>query len=220
MGISKNINITEEDMINILDQCYAKVMNGIPNIDVGVEKMANDYLSKHETVEQAANAMIKNQVVKCTTSGFITGLGGVITLPVAIPANIASVIYVQMRMIACAAHMKGYDLRSDQVQTLVYACLAGVAVNGIVKNVAVGVGLKMGLALVKKVPGKVLIAINKKVGFRLVTKFGTKSILSLGKMIPVIGGVVGGGFDLLETKVIGHRAYQWFVEEQFDLSQA
>ena len=32
------------------------------------------------------------QVAKCGTSGFLTGLGGLITLPVAIPANIASVL--------------------------------------------------------------------------------------------------------------------------------
>ena len=32
-------------------------------------------------------------------------------------------------MIACTAYMAGYDLSSDQVQTFVYACLAGVSVN-------------------------------------------------------------------------------------------
>jgi len=72
--------------------------------------------------------------MKCTTSGAVSGLGGIITMPIAIPANIANVLYVQMRMIACTAYMAGYDLKSDQTQTLVYMCLAEVASNQILKK--------------------------------------------------------------------------------------
>lgn len=78
--------------------------------------------------------MLKNQILKCTTSGFLTGFGGIITLPITIPTNIGSVLYVQMRMIACTAYLAGYDLKSDQVQTFVYACLAGVSVNQLIKK--------------------------------------------------------------------------------------
>ncbi|MDE6107763.1 MAG: EcsC family protein, partial [Oscillospiraceae bacterium] len=39
-----------------------------------------------------------------------------------------------------------------------------------------------------------------------------KGIVNLGKMIPIVGGVVGGGFDLAETKIIANRAYQLFIE--------
>ena len=51
--------------------------------------------------------MLNKQMIKCTTSGVVSGLGGIITLPVAVPANIANVLYVQMRMIACCAYMVG-----------------------------------------------------------------------------------------------------------------
>ena len=94
--------------------------------------------------------MINNQVAKCTTSGFLTGLGGLIILPIAIPANISSVLYVQMRMIAGIAYMAGYDLKSDQVQTLVYACLAGVSVNQIVKKLVLKLEKKLLIKLLKK----------------------------------------------------------------------
>lgn len=92
--------------------------------------MANDYLKKYKTKEEACKAMIRNQIAKCATSGFITGFGGFITMPVTLPANITSVIYVQMRMIACTSYMAGFDLDSNQTQTLVYACLANVLING------------------------------------------------------------------------------------------
>ena len=106
--------LTQESIMKILDTCYQKAVDGIPHVSPSVEDLANDYLKKHPNKERAAKAMINNQVVKCTTSGFITGFGGFITMPVAIPANISSVLYVQMRMIACCAYMSGYELKSDQ----------------------------------------------------------------------------------------------------------
>lgn len=209
--------ITQEDIMNLLDSCYEKCLNGIPKVSPSVEVMAADYLKKHKSTEEACRAMLRNQVVKCTTSGVVTGFGGFITMPVAIPANVGSVIYVQMRMIACAAYMADYELDSDQTQTFVYACLAGVAVNSLVKQAGIKFGVKFANGLIKKIPGKVLTKINQKVGFRFITKFGSKGIVNLGKLLPGVGAVVGGGLDLVETKIIADRAYKWFLEGDFSV---
>ena len=207
---------SQADMMNLLDSLYSKCIQGIPMISSPIEKMADDYLQHNATVEDAAKDMINKQVIKCTTSGFITNLGGVITLPVTIPANVGSVMYVQMRMIACAAYMAGYDVHTDQVQTLVYACLAGVSVMEVAKKAGIKIGQKGLENLIDKIPGKVLIAINHKVGFRILTKFGEKGAINLGKAIPVVGGVIGGGFDFIDTKFIGNRAYNQFIKGDFD----
>ena len=175
-----------------------------------VDKMADDYLSKEPDVEKAVKTMQKYQIAKCTTSGFVNGFGGLIAMPVTIPANIGSVLYVQMRMIACTAKMAGYDLDNDQVQTLVYACLAGISVNEIFKGVGIKFGEKLALSAIKKIPGEVCFKINQKVGFKLITKFGEKGIINLGKMIPGVGAVINGSLDLAETKIIADRAYKLF----------
>ena len=211
--------ISQEDVMKILDSCYEKCLNGIPKISPSVEEMANDYLKKYKTKEEACKAMIRNQITKCATSGFITGFGGFITMPVTLPANITSVIYVQMHMIACTSYMAGFDLNSDQTQTLVYACLAGVAVNNMMKQAGIKFGVKFANGLIKKIPGKVLTKINQKVGFRFVTKFGTKGIVNLGKLIPGVGAVIGGGLDLVETKIIAKRSYKWFFEHDFSVNK-
>ena len=39
---------------------------------------------------------MQNQIKKCTVSGFVTGLGGILTIPVTVPANIASVLYADV----------------------------------------------------------------------------------------------------------------------------
>lgn len=207
---------SQADMMNLLDSLYSKCIQGIPMISSPIEKMADDYLQHNATVEDAAKDMIHKQVIKCTTSGFITNLGGVITLPVTIPANVGSVMYVQMRMIACAAYMAGYDVHTDQVQTLVYACLAGVSVMEVAKKAGIKIGQKGLENLIDKIPGKVLIAINQKVGFRMLTKFGETGAINIGKVIPVVGGVIGGGFDFIDTKFIGNRAYNQFIKGDFD----
>ena len=215
MSETKKKLITQEDIMKLLDSCYEKCLNGVPYVSPTVEEFAKDYLDKHSTKELACKAMIKNQIIKCTTSGFLTGFGGIVTMPVTLPANIGSVLYVQMRMIACTAYMAGFELNSDQTQTFVYACLAGVSVNKLVKQASIRFGVKFTTGLIKKIPGKVLTKINQKVGFRFITKFGTKGIVNMGKLIPGVGAVVGGGLDLVETKAIGDRAYKWFFEENF-----
>lgn len=75
--------------MNLLDSCYEKCLNGIPAVSVSVDKMAADYQKKHKNKEEACK---HNQIIKCTTSSALTGLGGFITLPVAIPANVGSVM--------------------------------------------------------------------------------------------------------------------------------
>lgn len=207
--------LSQEDIMTILDACYDKSIQGIPHVSPSIEQIATEYMEKHPTTEQACKAMIKNQIIKCTTSGFLTGFGGFITLPVTLPANITSVLYVQMRMIACAAYMAGFDLKSDETQTFVYACLAGVAVNELLKQAGIKFGIKLTNSLIKKIPGKVLTKINQKVGFRFITKFGTKGIINMGKLVPGVGAVIGGSLDLVETKAIGDRTYKWFFEGNY-----
>lgn len=217
MSESNTAIISQDDIMKILDNCYEACLNGIPKVSDDVRIVADEYLNKYKNKETACKKMLDNQIIKCTTSGFITGFGGILTLPVSLPANITSVIYVQMRMIACAAYMGGYDLSSDETRTFIYACLAGVAVNGLIKQASLKFGVKFANVLIKKIPGKVLTKINQKVGMRFITKFGTKGNINLGKMVPGVGAVIGGSLDFIETKVIANRAYKWFIENDFSL---
>ena len=204
----KKLNV--EDSLNILDAVYKNEVQGVPKVSKPVEELALDYVQKYKDKDTAIKKMLKNQVTKCTVSGFMTGLGGAITLPVAVSADIASVLYVQMRMIAATAYISGYDLESDQTHTFVYACLAGVSIDKVLADAGIKFSTKFSTALIKKIPGEVITKINQKVGFRFVTKFGEKGIVNLGKVVPVAGGVVGGAFNLVETKIIANRAYKVF----------
>lgn len=182
-----------------------------PRSSKPLEEFATDYLDKHESPRRAADDLVHWQIAKCVTSGFVTGLGGLLTLPVAIPANLSSVLYVQLRMVAAIAYMGGYDVRSDQVQTLCYLSLVGDAAVDILKQTGTKIGEKMLTNAVGKVSGATLAKINQRVGFRLITKFGEKGVINLGKAIPLVGGVVGGALDTVTTKAIADNAIRLFL---------
>lgn len=205
-------SITEEQMAEILNTLYVKSVNGIPKVSLPVEDLVEDYMSKNKDKDKAVKSLINNSIFKCGTSGFVTGFGGFASMIATLPANITSVMYVQLRMCCAVAKMGGYDIHSDQVQTLIYACLTGAAASDILKQAGIKFGNKFGVAMVKKIPGKTLTAINRKVGFRFITKFGETGIINLGKVVPVIGGVIGGGVDAASTRVIGQNAYNIFVK--------
>ena len=133
-------------------------------------------------------------------------------MPVAIPANISSVIYVQLRMVAAIARIGGYDPSDDEVRTMAYVCITGTAAADILKKNGIIIGEKITLNVIKKIPGAVLTKINQKVGFRLVTKMGEKGAINLVKLVPVAGGLVGGGVDIASTKTIAKVAYKMFIE--------
>ena len=202
----------EREMMNLLDSCYEKALEGVLPGERTVMELAEDYLAKSSSREKAIDNLIGYQTVLCGTNGFITGLGGLLVLPVAISANVAGVIYVQLRMIAAIAHINGYDIYSDQVRTIAYACLTGSSAANILKNVGIKISEKMAVNALKKVPGAILRKINQQVGFRLVTKFGQKGLVNVIKMMPLVGGVVGGVFDTGMTLTIGNIARKVFSE--------
>lgn len=206
-------SVESNKMLQVLDWAYEKSLNGLPGT-LSAEELAEEYLVKNNyDVIKASDSLISWQVGKCATSGFVTGLGGLITLPVAIPANISSVIYVQMRMIAAVAYIGGYDIKEDSVKSLVYMCLTGNAAVEIAKEVGIKIGTKLTQSAIQKISFETIKRINQAVGFRLITKFGQKGIVNLGKAVPLIGGVIGGGVDLASTKVIGKISKEVFLSK-------
>lgn len=211
----KTGELTQEKMLQVLDWSYEKTMNGLPGQKT-VDDLVDDYLSKYDK-DTAIKKLVNFQTTKAAVSGFVTGFGGVVTMPLTLPSNVTTVILFQMRMIAAIAKIRGYDLKSDQVQTFVYATLAGTTVADIVKKTGIVIGNKMILGVIKKIPGKVLTQINQRVGFRFVTKFGEKGAINLGKMVPGVGAIVGGTFDTVTTRTIARLAKKTFTESGIDI---
>ena len=200
-------------IMKALDYSYEKAVDGIPGFDSASE-LAESYMKNGKDPAKNANALIRWQISKAGTSGFLTGLGGLIAMPFTIPANLASVIYVQVRMIAAIAHMGGYDLRDDKVKALVYTCMAGNGAKDILKDTGITIGKKLTDLAINTISGKTINLINRRVGFKLLTKYGTKGTINLSRSIPLMGGVIGGSIDSVGTNIIGNIARKTFIESK------
>jgi uncharacterized protein (DUF697 family) len=200
----------ESKMMQVLDWAYDKAVNGVPGLD-SAEELATDYEQQGGSKLDQANSLIRWQITKAGTSGFVTGLGGIITLPVAIPANIASVMYVQVRMIAAIARIGGHDLKDDRVKALVFVCLTGSAALDIIKDLGINIGSKLTKVAISKISGATITKINQAVGFRLITKAGTTGAINLTKFVPLLGGIIGGTIDSISTNTIGNVARDTFI---------
>lgn len=211
--MEEEVKIDESTMSKALEFAYNKAVNGVKGLD-SAEDLAKDYMKTDEPLEVQVNNLIKWQNAKAGTSGFVTGLGGIITMPVTLPANITSVLFVQIRMISAIAHMGGYDLKDDKVKTFVYACLVGTSANEIVKKAGIEIGKKLTINAIRNISGKVITQINQKIGFRLITKFGEKGIINLGKAVPLLGGLIGGAVDTVSTNTIGNTARDMFIGKE------
>ena len=65
--------LSESKMMQVLDWGYDKAINGVAGLDSAIE-IAEDYMSKEDSLVEQANSLIRWQVVKAGTSGFLTGL--------------------------------------------------------------------------------------------------------------------------------------------------
>lgn len=203
----------QEQLLEILELCYGKAVDGIPRVDKSVDELVSDYSSRYPTARKAEEALVANHLVKCTASGVATSFGGVATLPLTVSANVVSVLYFQLRMIAAVAKLGGYDPKTDQVRTMAYVCLAGQSANEALKSAGVQFGTRFMKASIMKVSGKTITKINHAVGFRLVIRMGKTGVINLHRLVPVVGGIIGGGVDLATTKIIADNVMKMFIAE-------
>lgn len=201
MAKRQNTQVNKGIIAKTLDWAYSKAVSGFTGVDSAYD-LGNSYLAQQGSLEAQVDSLIKWQVAKAATSGFVTGLGGVMIMPLTVPANIASVIYVQIRMIAAIAYMGGHDIREDRVKSLIYICMVGNGAKELLKDMSVKAGERLAAKIAEKVSTSIA------------SKTGEKSVTSLGKAVPVLGGVVGGSYDAITTRVVGKVAKKIFIDKQ------
>jgi hypothetical protein len=112
---------------------------------------------------------------------------------------------------ATIAHLRGWDLQDELVRNSVLITIAGGTPNAVLAEFGVTIAQKSAEAAIKKLPLALVREINKRVGFMLVAKYGTKrSVVTLSKLVPGFGGVVGGAVDATFTRLVGRLARKSF----------
>ncbi|HEX4471796.1 MAG TPA: hypothetical protein VH085_07500 [Nocardioides sp.] len=163
------------------------------------------------TPEGAVKKIVRSHVVKGGVGGFVTSVGGFITMPVALPANVVEFYVGATRMVAAIATLRGYDVDDPQVRTAVLLALVGSDADEVLAKAGLtgGTGKVVGL-VGQQLPPAALLILNKAIAFRLLRGFGEKAFARLGRGVPLAGGVVGGGVDIWMMKRIADHALTEF----------
>ena len=93
---------------------------------------------------------------------------------------------------------------------MILCVIIGQDIKEVCKQAGIKIGTKLTYVAIRKLPGEVLKRINQAVGFRLLTKAGEKGIINLTKLVPVVGGVVGGTFDAVTCRITAKAAREAF----------
>ena len=119
------------NMTDILNNIYDSAING------RAVELANEYIDRYGRTEEAIDKLVSCQRRKSTATGFVTGLGGLVSLPVALPADLYSSLVIQVNMIVAIAVIRGYDVHADEVKTLVFLCIIGNSIGDILKQAGI-----------------------------------------------------------------------------------
>lgn len=195
----------------VLEWLQARAFEGVGPLSSPAD-LAEEYRidQSYSDDDVRVRALIKWETAKNFTSGSLTGLGGLITLPIAVPADVGASWLILARMVAAIAAIYGHDLRDDRVRTMVLLAIVGSGVNEVMKRAGIQVGRKLTEGAINQIAGKALIEINRRVGFRLVTKAGERGAVNLMKAVPLVGGVVGGAFNAVTCRQVGRVAMKLF----------
>jgi uncharacterized protein (DUF697 family) len=157
--------------------------------------------------ERAVHELIENHVRLAGAQGFATNIGGLVTAAVTIPANIAGIALIQCRLVAGIAHLHGYDLTDQRVRNAVLTCLLGEdAVRSMVRKKKLP-STPMGIATAPTHDPDLDRIVANEVTSELLTKVAGKRIATtVGRRVPVVGGLVGAGTDAYSTWQIGRYA--------------
>ena len=204
-------DMNENAPLKLVDWVIDKAIEGVPPL-CSAEMLAKEFAidRSYDSTDARVKSLIKWETSKNFTTGFLTGLGGLLTMPVTVPTALGAAWIIQARMAAAIAVLYGHDPREDRVRTFVLLSLAGDAAKEVVKRVGIEIGNKSLKSALTKIPGRLLIEINKKVGFRLLTKAGEKGAINLLKAVPIAGGVVGGTVDAVACRTVGNLAINLF----------
>lgn len=158
-------------------------------------------------VDKAVREVIEQHVRYAGAQGFLTNLGGLVTMAVTVPANITGLTLIQCRMIASIAHLRGYDLADPRTRNAVLVTLLGEdAVSQLVKQRKVPAP-PMALATAPHHDAALETAISQVVASELISRVAGKRLAStVGRRVPVVGGLVGLSADGWTTWKVGRYA--------------
>jgi uncharacterized protein (DUF697 family) len=216
MGISKEIGrrlapqahkLAPGLTTQFVHESLQRALDGVGPLPPAAEAADKQLAEQGGDVDRAVHEVIENHVRYAGAQGFVTNLGGLATLAVALPTNLIGLTLVQCRMVAGIAHLRGYDLDDPRVHNAVLACILGEdKITSLIRKKMIPAP-PMAIATAPAHDPHLDRLMAAEVTSELLTRLaGKRAATMVGRRIPVVGGVVGAGVDGYATWQIGRYA--------------
>lgn len=207
-----NCNLESEAVLNkesfilsTLNSLYDLALKGAVGTESALQ-LANEFAAPQISKEEQIKRLIDSQSRKCSTAGFMSGFGGFLTLPIALPIDITANYYIQIRMVMAIAHIAGHDIQSGAVKAIVLACLLGNAAKDVLRDAGVRFSARSTGTAIEKLSRHLIPKINKSLGRRFLARSGKSTLLHANKLVPFVGGIVGASIDYFSCQTVGRVA--------------
>jgi len=146
--------------------------------------------------EAAIDSIVMQHIGLASAQGFLTSVGGLLTLPVGLPANLAGLAVLSVRMIGSIAHLRGYDVDDRRVRAaLTLAMLGDDEVRRLVSEgklpttpLVIATSPMFDADLERKISERVMGSLAGRMG-------GKHLAVVVVRRIPLVGGGVGAAVD-------------------------
>lgn len=200
-----NEDIPFNTVFSWLDSLYLQAIKGGVGAD-SAKELAHYYLSIFPDTQQAVENLVLWESSKAATNGFITGLGGVVALPVMLTVGLTGLLFIQFRMIAAIAILGGHSPDDIRTRHLIYLCLGGSVAKELLHNA--------GLHLFRQLSAVALETVTEKAVTTLMARITTGVAAgSVARLLPLVGGIMSGGMDWVLVRSSGALACEVFLSE-------
>lgn len=200
--VEKNLNFLRKAIDWVITTDSSKIKAYVDKLRDQNPGISNDALAKK---------IVKRKSLKCGLFGAVTGVGGLITLPITVPTNLRLTWRTQAIMAAAIAYVYGHTEDTTDLKTDMYLIMAGNQATEALKRI----GIEAGKVLTKKavqnlITRDIMVKIWSVVGRKIITKAGEKSLTSFMRMVPLVGAPIGFAFDWAFARTVGHFAIKYY----------
>lgn len=189
----------------LLRPVYHRALKGFPVLGTPIET-ARRFERGAGPLEDRADRLIATYVGMGGATGFVCGVPGILLTPITLPANVASVAFIQMHMAAAVATLGGHDLDAVETREACIECLLekirDEGTNTEEKEAAARTGVKLAERGAR-------VAFGLTLGGRAARGAIVRGTLL--RRVPLIGGVIGAGSDAYVTAHVGRCAKRAFL---------
>jgi hypothetical protein len=188
-------------------QAFDRAVDGAGPLRGAAEAADRRLRDNDDNVTRAIRSLVDAHVKLAGVQGFVTNLGGIVTMAVAVPANVSGLALLQCHLVGGIAHLRGYDLGDPRVRNAVMACMLGPdAVKRLVKKGTLP-SSPMAIATAPAYDPTLDDRIATEVAGELLTRVaGKRGLAALSRRMPVIGGGIGAVSDGYLTFQVGQYA--------------